>query len=163
MDTKNFKTLFDEIIKEEIKRKDNDYLISILAPQSASLLRYLMKLEYLLPKEEQQQDKNHWKNEACSALNIMLSDLGAIKSEQLILNGMNSSITKGHKIILLELKNKYSSLLSPKNYTIQMTENLAKKYFPIVSKWLFSSYKDVLKKRIESEKCAQDFVNKLFE
>ena len=74
MDTKNFKTLFDEIIKEENKRKDNDYLISILAPQSASLLRYLMKLEYLLPKEEQQQDKNHWKNEACSALNIMLSE-----------------------------------------------------------------------------------------
>ena len=52
MDTKNFKTLFDEIIKEENKRKDNDYLISILAPQSASLLRYLMKLEYVLPKEE---------------------------------------------------------------------------------------------------------------
>ena len=127
MDTKNFKTLFDEIIKEENKRKDNDYLISILAPQSASLLRYLMKLEYLLPKEEeQQQDKNHWKNEACSALNIMLSDLGAIKSEQLILN----SIIKGHKIILSELKNKYSSLLNPKNYTIEMTENLAKKYFP---------------------------------
>lgn len=34
---------------------------------------------------------------------------------------------------------------------------------PIVSKWLFSSYKDVLKKRIEPEKCAHDFVNKLFE
>lgn len=163
MDTKNFKTLFDEIIKEENKRKDNDYLISILTPQSASLLRYLMKLEYLLPKEEQQQDKNHWKNEACSALNIMLSDLGAIKSEQLLLNTMNSNIIKGHKIILSELKNKYSSLLNPKNYTIEMTENLAKKYFPIVSKWLFSSYKDVLKKRIEPEKCAHDFVNKLFE
>ena len=93
----------------------------------------------------------------------MLSDLGAIKSEQLLLNTMNNSITKGHKIILSELKNKYSSLLNPKNYTIEMTENLAKKYFPIVSKWLFSSYKDVLKKRIEPEKCAQDFVNKLFE
>ena len=163
MDTKNFKTLFDEIIKEENKRKDNDYLISILAPQSASLLRYLMKLEYLLPKEEQQQDKNHWKNEACSALNIMLSELGAIKSEQLLLNTMNNSITKGHKIILSELKNKYSSLLNPINYTIEMTKELAKKYFPVVSKWLFSSYKDILKKRIESKECVYDFVNKLFE
>lgn len=163
MDTKNFKTLFDEIIKEENKRKDNDYLISILAPQSASLLRYLMKLEYLLPKEEQQQDKNHWKNEAYSALNIMLSDLGSIKSEQLLLNTMNNSIIKGHKIILSELKNKYSLLLNPKNYTIEMTENLAKKYFPVVSKWLFSSYKDVLKKRIEPEKYSHEFVNKLFE
>ena len=44
-----------------------------------------------------------------------------------------------------------------------MTENLAKKYFPIISKWLFSSYKDVLKEKIDSEKCARDFVNKLFE
>lgn len=164
MDTKNFKTLFDEIIKEEEnKRKNNDYLINILIPQSASLLRYLMKLEYLLPKEEQQQDKNHWKNETCSALNIMLSNLEAVKSEQLILNAMNSSIEKGHKLILSELKNKYSSLLNPINYTIEMTKKLAKKYFPIISKWLFSSYKEVLKKRIESKECVYDFVNKLFE
>lgn len=163
MDTKNFKTLFDEIIKEEVVKKDNNYINSILIPQSASLLRYLMKFEYLLPKEEQQQDKNHWKCETYSVLNSLIKNLGAIKSEQLILNGMNSSITKGHKLILLELKNKYNSLLNPKNYTIEMTENLAKKYFPIISKWLFSSYKDVLKEKIDSEKCARDFVNKLFE
>lgn len=162
MDTKNFKTLFDEIIKEEVVKKDNNYINSILIPQSASLLRYLMKFEYLLPKEEQQ-DKNHWKCETYSVLNSLIKNLGAIKSEQLILNGMNSSITKGHKLILLELKNKYNSLLNPKNYTIEMTENLAKKYFPIISKWLFSSYKDVLKEKIDSEKCARDFVNKLFE
>ncbi len=163
MDTKNFKILFDEIIKEEVVRKDNDYLTNTLAPQSASLLRYLMKLEYLLPKEEHQQDKNHWKNEAYSALNIILSDLGAIKSEQLLLNTMNNSIENGHKLILSELKNKYSSLLNPKNYTIEMTKELAKKYFPVISKWLFSSYKDVLRKRINSKECAYEFINKLFE
>ena len=163
MDTKTFKTLFDEIIKEEVVRKDNDYINNILIPQSASLLRYLMKFEYLLSKEEQQQDKNHWKGETYAVLNNLLKNLGAIKSEQLILNAMNSSVEKGHKIILLELKNKYSSLLNPKNYTIEMTKKLAKKYFPVVSKWLFSSYKDVLKERIKSEKCAHDFVDKLFE
>ena len=163
MDTKTFKTLFDEIIKEEVVRKDNDYINNILIPQSASLLRYLMKFEYLLSKEEQQQDKNHWKGETYAVLNKLLKNLGAIKSEQLILNAMNSSVEKGHKIILLELKNKYSSLLNPKNYTIEMTKKLAKKYFPVVSKWLFSSYKDVLKERIKSEKCAHDFVDKLFE
>ena len=112
---------------------------------------------------KQAKDKNHWKNETCSALNIMLSILEAVKSEQLILNAMNSSIEKGHKLILSELKNKYSSLLNPINYTIEMTKKLAKKYFPIISKWLFSSYKDVLKKRIESKECVYDFVNKLFE
>ena len=163
MDTKNFKTLFDEIIKEEVVRKDNDYINNILIPQSASLLRYLMKLEYLLPKEEHQQNKNHWKSETYSVLNSLIKNLGAIKSEQLILNAMNSSIEKGHKIILSELKTKYSSLLNPKNYTIEMTKELAKKYFPVISKWLFSSYKDVLKKRIEPEDCAYEFVNKLFE
>ena len=67
-----------------------------------------MKFEYLLPKEEQQQDKNHWKGETYSVLNSLLKNLGAIKSEQLILNAMNNSVEKGHKIILLELKNKYS-------------------------------------------------------
>ena len=163
MVTKTFKTVFDELIKEEIVRKDNDYINSILIPQSASLLRYLMKLEYLLPKEEQQQDKNHWKSETYSVLNNLIKKLGAIKSEQLILNAMNSSVINGHKLILSELKLKYYSLLNPKNYTIEMTENLAKKYFPVISKWLFSSYKDVLKKRIESEECAYKFVSKLFE
>ena len=162
MVTKTFKTVFDELIKEEIVRKDNDYINSILIPQSASLLRYLMKLEYLLPKEEQQQDKNHWKGETYSVLNNLIKKLGAIKSEQLILNAMNSSVINGHKLILSELKLKYYSLLNPKDYTIEMTEKLAQKYFPVISKWLFSSYKDVLKKRIEFEECAYKFVNKLF-
>jgi len=147
MVTKTFKTVFDELIKEEIVRKDNDYINNILIPQSASLLRYLMKLEYLLPKEEQQQDKNHWKGEIYSVLNNLIKKLGAIKSEQLILSAMNSSVINGHKLILSELKLKYYSLLNPKDYTIEMTEKLAQKYFPVISKWLFSSYKDVLKKK----------------
>ena len=29
MDTKNFKILFDEIIKEEVVRKNNDYLTKL--------------------------------------------------------------------------------------------------------------------------------------
>ena len=141
MATKTFKTVFDELIKEEKTRYNNDYLTNVLSPQSASLLRYLMKLEYLLPKEANQQDKNHWKNEVYSVLKTILSDLGSIKSEQLLLDTMNNSVANGHKLILSELKLKYYSLLNPKDYTIEMTEELAQKYFPIISKWLYNSYK----------------------
>lgn len=163
MATKTFKTVFDELIKEEeIKRKDNDYLITVLAPQSASFLRYVMKIEYLLPKEGNQQDKKHWKGEIYSVLKSMLKNLSSIKSEQLLLDTMNSSIVNGHKLILSELKLKYYSLLNPKDYTIEMTEKLAQKYFPIISKWLYDSYKDVIKKRIEPEECAYNFVDELF-
>jgi hypothetical protein len=163
MATKTFKVVFDELIKEEeTKRKDNNYLTNVLLPQSASLLKYLMKLEYLLPKEANQQDKNHWKGEVYSVLKSMITDLGFIKSEQLLLDTMNSSIVNGHKLILSELKLKYYSLLNPKDYTIEMTEKLAQKYFPIVSKWLYNSYKDVVRKRIEPEECAHNFIDELF-
>ena len=163
MATKTFKTVFDELIKEEKTRYNNDYLTNVLSPQSASLLRYLMKLEYLLPKEANQQDKNHWKNEVYSVLKTILSDLGSIKSEQLLLDTMNNSVANGHKLILSELKLKYYSLLNPKDYTIEMTEELAQKYFPIISKWLYNSYKKVPKDEKMINKCAHNFVDELFE
>ena len=48
--------------------------------------------------------------------------------------------------------------MDTKNFKIlfdEIIKELAKKYFPVVSKWLFSSYKDVLKKRIESKECVR--------
>ena len=61
------------------------------------MLLYLFKLIYLLPKEAQQQDKNHWKNELSAVLLTMLSNLGKVKDKKLIISAFERGINNGYK------------------------------------------------------------------
>ena len=85
---KTLRKIIDEtfLISEEKKQFNNEHIINTAEAQAPSMLLYLFKLIYLLPKEAQQQDKNHWKNELSAVLLTMLSNLGKVKDKKLIIS-----------------------------------------------------------------------------
>lgn len=166
------KTLKDVIdflflLKEEKVEYNNEYIEGSLKRQASSVAYYLFKLVYLLPREEQGQDKNHWKGELRSSLMRLLSNLGSVKNPNLILDKLNKMKGEAYNTILLGLKNKYYELMNPKELTIDMVNDIAEKYYPVISNWLFNNFKEVQKNKkdiagLVSLKTSE-FVNDLFE
>ena len=165
---KTLKDIVDETfsIKEERVEKDNAYLEGTVKNQAASVLYYLFKLVYLLPREEQGQDKNHWKGELVSPLKKLLANLGSVKNSKLILDKFNTMRNEAYKMILLSLKNQYSSLMSSKELTTEMIDSLAEKYYPLITVWLFDNYREVQKNKSNNSDIAsikaRELVNSLF-
>lgn len=158
---------FSFLLKEEKVEYNNEYIEGSLKSQASSVTYYLFKLVYLLPREEQGQDKNHWKGELRNSLKHLLSNLGGVKNPNLILDKLNKMKGEAYNTILLGLKNKYYGLMNPKELTIDMVNDIAEKYYPVISNWLFSNFKEVQKNKkdiigLVSLK-ASEFVNDLFE
>lgn len=166
---KTLKDIVDEVfsIKEEKAEYDNAYLKNTAGAYIAYTTSILFKLVYLLPREEQGQDKNHWKGELISPLSNMLFNLGGVKSSKLILDKFYEKTPEAFSVVLKNLKTQYSSLMSPKELTTEMIDSLAEKYYPSIAVWLFDNYKEVqkLKDKIKgiSTIKARELVNSWFE
>ena len=119
-------------------------------------------MEHLLPNETNEENKGHWKDEVANVLYQLISQLGEVKSSDLILIALNGGIEDAHKIIKKELREKYSSLFKEKDYNENIAREIAQKYFPTVAKWLYNNYRDVLKNKVESHKLAHELVNSWF-
>lgn len=163
MDMNNtLKQIVDSIFLEEIKEKNNRYLTYVARANAGSLIHYLFKMEYLLPNEANEENKGHWKDEVANVLYQLISQLGEVKSSDLILIALNGGVEDAHKIIKKELREKYSSLFKEKDYNENIAREIAQKYFPTVAKWLYNNYRDVLKNKVESHKLAHELVNSWF-
>ena len=128
---KTLRKIIDEtfLISEEKKQFNNEYIINTAEAQAPSMLLYLFKLIYLLPKEAQQQDKNHWKHELSAVLLTMLSNLGKIKDKKLIISAFERSINNDYKKIASEIKSKYYSLFNIKDLTLDLVKGIGNDYF----------------------------------
>ena len=160
---KTLKQIIDEtFLFEENKQENNEYLIKSAGAYIQYTTSILFKLLYLLPREENEQDKNHWKGELRNPLKELLSNLGKIKSSKLILDKFNEKKQESYSFIHSMLKTRYSSLMEPKELNKDMIDEIANKYYPLIASWLFDNYKEVLKdKSIVTSKVSQ-FVNSLF-
>ena len=162
---KTLRKIIDEtfLISEEKKQFNNEYIINTAEAQAPSMLLYLFKLIYLLPKEAQQQDKNHWKHELSAVLLTMLSNLGKIKDKKLIISAFERGINNGYKKIASEIKSKYYSLFNIKDLTLDLVKDIGNDYFEKIATWLFTSYKNVLNNTLDPKEATKKIVNELFE
>ena len=90
----------------------------------------LFKLVYLLPREEHNQDKNHWKGELKSGLSVLLGNFGGVKSSKLILDKFNEKKYESYSFILRMIKERYAKLYSPKEFSIDIINDIADNYYP---------------------------------
>lgn len=143
----NFKEIFDE----EIKNKNGMYLNYTVVEQSNYFLLGLVKLIYLLPKEENSQDENHWKCEVASSLRFLLSEFGGVKSKvEELLSKFYEQLPNCLIKINKKISKDYSSLI--KYITEEQLKTVADKFFPLLVDWLFNSFIDIRKCPTVNEK-----------
>ena len=167
MSFKTFKEIFDDCfdsssINEERKEFNMEYINKTVKPSTGNIMLYLFKLAYLLPKEANQQDKQHWKSELNGTLAKALGNFGGVKSPALILSALNEEKESGNKAIKKELRTKYSSMMSEKEYTPQIGDDIANKFFPLISNWIFDIGKNVSRKDGSFSAEIRNFIDKLF-
>lgn len=159
----NFKEIFDE----EIKNKNGMYLNYTVVEQSNYFLLGLVKLIYLLPKEGNRQDENHWKGEVISSLRFLLSEFGGVKSKDELLSKFYEQLPSCLIKINKKISKDYSNLI--KYITEEQLKTVADKFFPLLVDWLFNSFIDIRKcstvneKNIKVNNCCKEFINKITE
>ena len=153
------------LLKEEKKEYNQEYLNNTAGKQIQYTTSILFKLIYLLPREEQGQDKNHWKGELKSGLSVLLGNFGGVKSSKLILDKFNEKKYESYSFVLKMIKERYTKLYSPKEFNIDVINNIANDYYPKIAEWIYVSGKDTVKDktRIILKTKVIEFVNNLFE
>ena len=153
------------LLKEERKEYNQEYLNNTTGKQIQYTTSILFKLVYLLPREEHNQDKNHWKGELKSGLSVLLGNFGGVKSSKLILDKFNEKKYESYSFILRMIKERYAKLYSPKEFSIDIINDIADNYYPKIAEWIYTSGKDTVKDKtgIILKTKINEFVNNLFE
>lgn len=138
----NFKKLFDNILTEE-KDIGNMYIKRVLNSQTRNFLEKFTKLTILLPKEINEQDKNHWEGEMISCMMLTIPQYGGGLTADEIKEVFERNFKEDFALNKEKLFPKYNSLMDIYEYN-SMYKEIEKKYsffIKAVSNLFLSIYK----------------------
>ena len=94
----------------------------------------------------------------------MLGNFGGVKSSKLILDKFNEKKYESYSFILRMIKERYAKLYSPKEFSIDIINDIADNYYPKIAEWIYVSGKDTVKDKtgIILKTKINEFVNNLF-